>query len=91
MISRARIEQSKRELLAKSEQQIEYETAVTWGARAIAAYELGMQTGRSTWIYFAEHLYHEALEHAALASEPAFATEIRRAVESTRRAALAEF
>lgn len=70
MIPRDKVDEAVRELLSKSEEQIEYETAVAWGARALAAYELVMMQPQAAQqarvLLLADSLYHEALEHAAL-------------------------
>jgi hypothetical protein len=52
-------------LRSKSKEAIEAETAATWGARAVAAYELYRQTGDVRWMLEAEDYRHESLEHGA--------------------------
>jgi hypothetical protein len=54
------------ELLNKSREQIERETAFKWAARAVAAYQLS-QGYTSIWARDAVTYADEAVEHAALA------------------------
>jgi hypothetical protein len=59
--------EARREILAKSRDRIEEDTAYAWAARAVAAYQLHRETGGETWIRDAAHYLDEAYEHAALA------------------------
>jgi hypothetical protein len=61
-----KIEEAKKELLEKTEAQIESETAYKWGSRAIAAYQLFQETGDVKWFLMGEEFRHEAIEHASL-------------------------
>lgn len=54
-------------LATKLVTQIELETAATWGARAVAAFELFTMTGDLRWRDQAVDYRHEAVEHAASA------------------------
>lgn len=61
------------ELLRKSREQIEQETAYKWAARSVAAYQLaqkvlryGVQPASVRLLRDAAHYYEEALEHAAM-------------------------
>jgi hypothetical protein len=60
-----RLDAARRELRAKSHEEIELKTAVTWGARAVAAYEMYCTTGKLRWLVLASGYAHEALEHGA--------------------------
>ena len=62
------VAEARAELLSKTREQIERETAFKWAARAVAAYEL--------WVRGDREMYHdavcyigEALEHAVFADE----------------------
>jgi len=55
------------ELAQKSLQQIQIETAYTWGARAIVAFRHYQETGNAQWLIDATEYAHEAREHGALA------------------------
>lgn len=57
------------EVTAKSESQIQIETAYKWAARAIACYRLYGRTGLLHWLTRAEEYKHEAIEHAAVAED----------------------
>lgn len=54
-----------REVQAKSEAEIEAETAARWAMRAVACYKLYAETDDSEWLIRAEDYKHEALEHGA--------------------------
>jgi hypothetical protein len=56
----ARIELSK-----KTHEQLDLETAIKWGARAVAALENYQKNGDLKWLAAAIGYRHEALEHAA--------------------------
>jgi len=58
------------ELQTKSLQDIQVETAFTWAFRARAAKELGL-------IHDAIEYEHEAIEHGALAGNPAVLDRVR--------------
>lgn len=53
------------ELRIKSKAQIDTETADTWGARAVAAWEVYVASGNLLWRDLAVEYSHECLEHAA--------------------------
>lgn len=58
------------ELANKTRKQIEEETAYRWAARAIAAFQLSVNSQQhERWMRDAADYYHEAVEHAALADE----------------------
>ncbi len=59
-LAEARVELSK-----KSREQIDLETAVKWGARAVAAFEVYRRSGDVRWFGVAVEYAHEAREHAA--------------------------
>jgi hypothetical protein len=65
MITQEKIQEARRELLNKSKTQIEEETAIKWGARAIAAYSLFAESGDLEAFADATEYHHEALEHAS--------------------------
>jgi len=58
-----------KEVQTKSDAQIELETALKWGSRSIACYQLYKQTQMPSWFVRAEDYRHEALEHAALVQD----------------------
>jgi hypothetical protein len=55
------------ELSQKTIDQIQIETAYTWGARAIVAMQAYLRTGDLYWFEDATSYKDEAIEHAALA------------------------
>lgn len=65
MISSKQIKEARLELLEKSKIQIEEETAIKWGARAIAAYSLFEETNAIAFLFDAIEYHHEAIEHAS--------------------------
>jgi hypothetical protein len=65
MISHREIEEARREILSKSKTQIEEDTAVKWGARAIAAYSIFEESGSLEVFADATEYHHEAIEHAS--------------------------
>ena len=63
------ITEARAELLGKSREQIEQETAFKWAARAVAAYQLWHE-GRDPHMFRDCGIYwSEAVEHAALADD----------------------
>lgn len=60
---------ARREVLSKSEADIERETALKWASRALACYALFEETRAPKWLLRAEDYRHEALEHAATAGD----------------------
>jgi hypothetical protein len=62
-----RLEEARTALRSKTKETIEAETAATWGARAIAAYEQFRATGNMEWFVQGVEYEHEAVEHAASA------------------------
>ena len=63
------ITEARTELLGKSREQIEQETAFKWAARAVAAYQLWHE-GRDPHMFRDCGIYwSEAVEHAALADD----------------------
>ena len=58
-----------KEVQAKSEPQIEVETAYKWASRALACYQLYRATRDLAWFLRAEQYRHEAFEHAAVAGD----------------------
>lgn len=69
MITKFDVQAALSEVQSKSEADIEKETAVKWGARAVACYLLAKQTGKLSWLFLAEHYRDEAFEHAALVKD----------------------
>jgi DhnA family fructose-bisphosphate aldolase class Ia len=59
------IQQAQREIGLKSKVDIEMETAIRWGARAVAAYYQYASTGDTRWLVEATEYASEATEHAA--------------------------
>lgn len=77
------------ELRIKSMALIQQETALVWADRAAAAYALYLEEGTRQWLLDGEEYYHEALEHAVLAS-PNMAAEIRGRIMGLRAQAYAK-
>lgn len=70
-----KIEEAKQELLKKSLDDIQRETAYKWASRALAARAMFEQNQQFMLDY---HEYmHEALEHAALVEDGEFFMEIK--------------
>ena len=71
--------EAQHEILEKSREQIEEETAFKWAARAVAAYRQVRRPPHQPhrWLRDANTYFDEALEHAALADESG---EVLRAV-----------
>jgi len=65
MIPQADIDEATKELLAKTRQQIDEETALKWAARALVAYHMWATTRLIGWFSDATQYQHEAVEHAA--------------------------
>jgi hypothetical protein len=57
------------EVQARSDREIEIETAYKWGSRAIACYLLYMQSKDMRWLLRAKSFQDEAIEHAAMAED----------------------
>ena len=64
MITDKDVQDALKEITTKSPEQIEQETAIKWGARAIASWSLA-QSGSPFWWQQAATYKHEAVEHAA--------------------------
>jgi hypothetical protein len=71
------------ELRVKPIALIQHETALVWEDRAVAAYRLYLEEGIRQWLLDGEEYYHEALEHAVLAS-PELAATIQRRISGLR-------
>lgn len=68
---------------------IERQTAIKWGARALAAYALFEDGYEPAWLLRAEDHYHEAMEHAALMFDHGeTARQIQLDIEPTRKRVL---
>jgi len=63
----AAMQKALEELQAKTLLTVQYETAITWGGRALAAYAMYSNSGSLQDLLAAEEYAHESLEHAALA------------------------
>ncbi len=70
------------ELQHKSLDQVQTETAATWGHRALAAFRLYRQSGELQFFLDGNEYMHEALEHAALAIDPSVLDELRPALHA---------
>jgi len=64
-------------------QSIEAETALTWAARAGAAFVLYSRTQKLEWALASQTLYDEALEHAAMAGGK-FCEDVRQSLAAMR-------
>lgn len=92
IIPQRMIQLATEELHSKTERDIEYETAVKWGARTIAAYQIYVRTGQHIALLSAEDYYHETLEHAALVRDGGrTVNRIQEQIDPTRQAALTLF
>jgi hypothetical protein len=68
MSIREKLAEARIELDKRKKADIEQETACTWGARAVAAFERFKATRDLNWMAVAVEYEHEALEHAAACS-----------------------
>lgn len=68
---RSHADRAHEELAGKSMAQIEHATALTWGGRALASYELSLASEgeKLRWYCDGEAFRQEALEHAAMAED----------------------
>ena len=84
------IEEARAELMEKSYQDIQTETALKWAARAYAAYEIVFRLDSDAeqigWFHVGEEYRHEALEHSALIEDE----EISNNAMSTVRGMLSD-
>ena len=85
LLDDAAVRQARTELLTKGRQGIERATAVTWAARAVAAYEL-LRGGRFRLALLsdAETYRQEAIEHASQLADEAFLTALRHEIDARR-------
>jgi hypothetical protein len=85
------LEKARKELANKSYGEIQAETAWTWASRACVAYqninERDVGSDRLVAWSVAEELYHESVEHAALANVEGLLGKIREAVKPFQDAA----
>lgn len=72
---------------------IEGETALKWGARAIACFQISVREPVHGLAYFldGEHYLSEALEHAALTGDVKLGQAIKKEVEVWRQKAFDKF
>jgi hypothetical protein len=63
------VEAAKKEVLEKSEEQLEIETAYKWGARAVACFQLFKEEQEHSWLRRGFDNRHESFEHASLAED----------------------
>jgi hypothetical protein len=61
------LEAARAEILEKTHEQIEEETAWRWAARAVACFEAYEDSHEESWASAYEDYRHEAIEHAAFA------------------------
>lgn len=82
------------EVVAKTEEQIERETAEKWAACAVACYRQaskavkkasGMNRASGEWLLRAEDYRHEALEHGSLAEDLTFFKKMKKEIDQERR------
>jgi hypothetical protein len=85
MIMNLDLDKARAEIREKAKRQIEAETAATWAARAIAAWELAAETRHARWFVEAAQYEHEAVEHAAEAGPEEYAAT-RDAIARARAA-----
>lgn len=84
------VDAAARELAHKSLAAIQRETALTWAARAVAAYRFFGQDKRLSWLLDAEEYAHESLEHAALSGDADLSAFVSIAVARARAKAVLE-
>ena len=60
------IHTAREEVLAKSDADLELETAIKWAARSVACFKLFDETNDYKWLLRADSYQQEAIEHAAL-------------------------
>jgi hypothetical protein len=68
-LSAKSLDEARDELQDKTCGQIEFETAVKWAARAVAAMELYRATGHERWLMLCAEYGSEAIEHAGAAGD----------------------
>jgi hypothetical protein len=74
------------EFQSKTERDIERETAIRWGARALAAYLLYEDNRKRDWLLLGDDYYHEAVEHGALVFDHGeTARQIQLQIEPVRK------
>ncbi len=81
------VDAATKELSKKSLNQIERETALTWGARAAAAYTNAGRTQGTTrehWLRDAENYRQESLEHAAMTDDMGLLTSLISELKTLR-------
>jgi len=90
---RLKIEEARKELREKDEEQIETETAIKWASRAAVAYEMCLEHDERAIELFswAEDMYHEALEHAGLSKDVSLVEEIKTELEKRREECLNKY
>lgn len=81
------IKAARKELEEKDDLQIEHETSIKWASRAAAAFEMCLENEDDHLRLFSwgDDLFHEALEHAALAEEPNLVGEIKKEIGDRRQ------
>lgn len=88
------IDRSKDELEGKTIEDIERATALTWGGRAAAAFQLAVEADdldeRRRLLMDGENYRQEALEHAAMTEDWGFLREVADELDPNRREAVAE-
>ena len=62
-----RIDAARREIRAQSSEDIELKTAINWACRAVACFEVWVETGDLQWRDRGVIAHGEAVEHAASA------------------------
>lgn len=87
MAIKLKIEEARKELEEKDDLQIEHETSIKWASRAAAAFEMCLEKEDDHLRYFSwgDDLFHEALEHAALAEDPTLVGEIKNEIGPRRQ------
>lgn len=74
------VAKARSEIVQKGMSQIERETALAWAGRAVAAWELYGETGRSGWRDDAVEFASEAVEHSAQSGDDVLLRDVRRAI-----------
>ncbi len=72
--------QARADLATKTLAEINRETAMLWGARALVALARYRETGNANWLRDATEYRHEAVEHAALSGDDGLVTYLRETI-----------
>lgn len=74
--------------LEVGEEGVEKQTALNWAARAVVIFDRYIEDKNPETLSWADDMFHEALEHAALSEDIALAEEIKNYLEKKREEAV---